>query len=269
MCPLQKFQAIRKPAMIVKLKRLSLLGLMLLMAVPSYADPLTDYQQAMAQWTIVLETVVDDAGKIDFIGLKAAPSALNKVVAFIAKVSPATHPELFPTKDAILAYHLNAYNALAMHGVVAKDIPNDFASFLRRVLFFKFHTITIGGQQTSLYDYENDVIRPLGDARVHFALNCMVRDCPRLPKQPFSTALLQQQLNMATIEFFNKPKHLRVDNEKETIYLSEILDFYTDDFVTSGETADLITYINQFRNEAIPLHYHIEFIDYDWTVNQQ
>ena len=27
-----------------------------------------------------------------------------------------------------------------------------------------------------LYDYENEVIRPIGEVRVHFALNCMARD---------------------------------------------------------------------------------------------
>lgn len=267
MCQLQIFQAIRKSVMAVSIKLLLLLGVLL--TLPTHAETASSYQQAMTSWAHVLASAVDDKGRIDFINLKAKPAELKKVIRFIAKVSPASHPELFKTRDDILAYHLNAYNALAMHGVIAKDIPNDFTSFFRRILFFKFHTITIGGQQTSLYDYENDVIRPLGDARVHFALNCMVRDCPRLPKQPFRTESLQQQLDRAAIEFFNKPTHLRVDNEKETIHLSEILDFYTDDFVTSGETADLITYINQFRNEAIPLHYHIEFIDYDWTVNQQ
>ena len=77
---------------------------------------------------------------------------------------------------------------------------------------------------------------------------------------------LQQQLNMVAVEFFNKLEHLRVDNEKETRYLSGILYFYSGDFVTSGETADLIAYTNQFRNEVIPLHDHIEFIGYDWTV---
>ena len=38
----------------------------------------------------------------------------------------------------------------------------------------------------SLYTLENDVIRPLGDERVHFALNCMVVSCPRLPRVAFT-----------------------------------------------------------------------------------
>ena len=37
----------------------------------------------------------------------------------------------------------------------------------------------------SLYTFENEVIRPLGEPRVHFALNCLVRGCPRLPPTPF------------------------------------------------------------------------------------
>ena len=53
----------------------------------------------------------------------------------------------------------------------------------------------------SLYDYENKVIRPVGDPRVHFVLNCMVVDFPRLPDKPFARDMLDSQLNEASFEF--------------------------------------------------------------------
>jgi hypothetical protein len=69
----------------------------------------------------------------------------------------------------------------------------------------------VDGEKTNLYDYENKVIRPLGDARVHFALNCMVRSCPRLPRTPFKADTLDLVLEQLSHEFFMSEKHLRVD----------------------------------------------------------
>ena len=56
---------------------------------------------------------------------------------------------------------------------------------------FELHAnADVGGKTISLYKLENDVIRPLGEERVHFALNCMVVSCPRLPRAAFSAAAL-------------------------------------------------------------------------------
>jgi uncharacterized protein DUF547 len=44
----------------------------------------------------------------------------------------------------------------------------------------------IGGRAMSLYAYESDIIRKLGEPRIHFALNCSALGCPILPSTPFS-----------------------------------------------------------------------------------
>jgi hypothetical protein len=77
-----------------------------------------------------------------------------------------------------------------MYGVVYHKIPSDFNRFIDRARFFKFTENNIGGKHISLYDYENKIIKPMGDPRVHFALNCMVVDCPRLPDKPFAPEIL-------------------------------------------------------------------------------
>jgi hypothetical protein len=78
----------------------------------------------------------------------------------------------------------------------------------------------------SLYDYENKVIRPVGEPRVHFALNFMVVDYPRLPNKPFAPDKLDSQLNEASVEFLNDPKKVFVDHSKKKVMVSEILKFY-------------------------------------------
>jgi len=239
------------------------------MAYPAQAADLQQYETAQASWTQTLEQFVDDQGRTDFRALAENADDLTHFVRFIESASPASNPELFTTQDEVLAYHLNAYNALAMYGVISENIPADFDSFFKRLRFFKFRSVVIGGQKTSLQDYENDVIRLFGEPRVHFALNCMVRDCPRLPMQPFKAETLEQQLESAAQEFFNKDKHIRVDANKRILYVSKILDFYTEDFVSSGEDKELLNYVNRYASMKVPKGYKVKFIDYDWTINQQ
>merc|ERR1712093_826904 len=122
-----------------------------------------------------------------------------------------------------MAYYINSYNALAMYGVIEKGIPDGFTSFFSRAAFFKFRDVVIGGKVTNLYDFENDVIRPLNEPRAHFALNCMVKDCPRLPQTPFYAETLDDTLEQATREFFGSKKHFYFDDKRKRVYVSEIL----------------------------------------------
>jgi hypothetical protein len=251
------------------LQRLLYLFCLSAVASPAMAVTKDDYQAALDNWSTVLASYVDEQGQIDFISLAKQPGSIQAYIDVIARMSPTSHPGLFTTQAEVLAYHLNAYNALAMWGVIERDIPSGFDSFFKRLRFFKLRTVVLGNESTSLYDYENDVIRALNEPRVHFALNCMVKDCPRLPQQPFQATVLEQQLTDLTQAFFNKDKHLRLDHAQRVVYVSEILDFYTEDFVASGKQQDLLAYINRYRVKKIPADYRVRFIDYDWTINQQ
>lgn len=227
------------------------------------------YEAALQSWELVLEKYVDNIGRTDFIALADDSSDLRRFVDYVGSISPASDPTQFDTPDKILAYHINAYNALAMLGVIEREIPEDFDSFFKRAGFFKFRSVVVGGKKTSLYDYENKVIRPLGDPRAHFALNCMVRDCPKLPMIPFRADTLEQQLELAAQEFFADEKKLRIDHEKRTVFVSSILDFYTEDFVVSGKSRDLPGYINNYLENPVPEKFKVKFIKYDWTINQR
>lgn len=251
------------------LKRFMCVFALVIIACPVKATNHEDYQAALASWSRTLQTYVDEQGRTDFVALAADSSDLREFVSFVESTSPASHPKLFVTADEMLAYHINAYNALAMYGVISEGIPSDFDSFFKRLKFFKWRAVVIGGQKTSLSNYENEVVRPLGDPRVHFALNCMVKDCPRLPREPFLAKTLEMQLEQAVREFFAKDKHFRTDVGNRTVYVSKILDFYTEDFIPSGEARDLVDYVNRYIEVKIPEDYRVKFMDYNWTINQQ
>lgn len=216
---------------------------------------------ADAAWARVLAERVDEDGAIDFAGLRADSRDLDVCVATLARSDPRTDAERFPTRAHELAFHVNSYNALAMYNVLhAGVLPVETAQF------FYFRALRLGGRWISLYAYENDVIRPLGEERLHFALNCMVRGCPRLPQVPFRADTLEAQLDAAAREFCNATRHVDVRPAERKVRLSQILEFYTEDFLAKAPS--LIDYCNRYRDEPIPTDYSVEFIPYDWTLNQ-
>ena len=221
---------------------------------------------AYERWVGVLAKFVNARGEVDFRGLARERADLDAFLDYIARVSPRSAPESFPSREAKLAYYINAYNALAMFNVIDENFPKNLSG-LTKISFFGFKRFTIGGERMSLYTFENDIIRPLGDERVHFALNCMSVGCPRLPRQPFRADKLNQQLDEEAQKFFRESRDLQIDPVRKIVRVSSILKFYTKDFLARIPT--LIGYINLYANRQIPSDYRVEFIDYDWTVNDQ
>ncbi|AOJ58620.1 hypothetical protein AQ477_18275 (plasmid) [Burkholderia thailandensis] len=221
---------------------------------------------ATAHWGRVLQKYVNDRGQVDFCGLSVDMADLNAYAGYIAGVSPRRALTEFPSRNDAVAYYINTYNALSMLNVIESGIPKELG-FLTRVWFFGFRRFKIGGESMSLYTYENSVIRPMGDERVHFALNCMSAGCPRLPRQPFSGPELDRQLDNAARYFFSESRNLQIDHANRVIRVSSILKFYTDDFLKHNAT--LIAYINRYAPLKVPENSRIEFIPYDWTIYAQ
>ena len=217
-----------------------------------------------AEWTQVLQRHVDATGRVDFSGLMGDHTGLEDVVKFVREVDPASTPALFPTAADRLAFYIDAYNALAMDGVLDAGVPERF-DWLGRLRFFYLRKFVVGGRLISLYSLENEVIRPMGDPRVHFALNCMSVSCPRLPRTAFTTEELDRELDTAAREFINEDRNVHVDREARMVRLSAIFDFYAKDFL--AKTPSLIAYVNRYRSAPVPSNYRVSFADYDWTIN--
>ena len=215
--------------------------------------------QPLESWSRVLGQHVDERGTIDFDGLAADSGDLDIMVAWIADPSSGGQPP----GPARIAHLCNAYNALAMYNVLHGGVmPKKKASF------FYFRTLAFEGGRISLYDLENDVIRPLGEPRIHFALNCMVRSCPRLPREPFDAidaARFEEQLDAAAREFFNDPQHVELWPEEGKVLFSAILEWYEEDFLTVAPS--LVAYANRYRTQPIPEDWEVGFREYDWTLN--
>ncbi len=234
---------------------------------PPVAPP-TNAAQAEAAWARVLDRFVDARGAVDFKSLAADRGDLDRMLRHVAD----TPLNSFAGARARLAHMINAYNALSMAGVIDSGLPETHAGLVAKLRFFVWRKQVIGGEAMSLRAFENDVIRPftraIGEPRVHFALNCSALACPALPRQPFRAATLDAELARETRAFFAQPENLRVDDAAREIWLSELLNFYPEDFVPA-HGASLIDYINRALGLSLPLDYAVRFTPYDWTVAQQ
>lgn len=218
-------------------------------------------EESRAAWQRVLQRFVDERGAIDFRALRKDSLDLERYVAWAARTGPRSSPERFPDAASRMAWYLDTYNALAMwNATTGRWQPS------QKIRFFYLTRLPIDGGSLSLYALENDVIRPLGDPRIHFALNCMVRGCPRLPREPWSAERLDAQLDAATREFVNDARNVQLVPERRVVRLSAIFDFYTDDFLAVAPS--LLAYVNRYRAEPVPEEFDVEFIPYDWTLHQ-
>lgn len=231
--------------------------------------PVTPTEEDVAwSWQEVLRARVDERGRVDFRRLAAARGPLDNVVAGIARRAPGNEPAAFPTRRGVLAFHVNAYNALAMYAVLRAGIPAHLDP-LDRLDLFRLTEVVVGGRALSLRTYKDEVIRPLGDARVHFALNDMAVSSPRLPREPFTAAGLDEELDRAAREFFTDPRNVRPDPARRVVRLSGLLDRYRADFPAGAP--GLIAYANRYRprGTALPPDRGGEFLPFDWTLNAQ
>ena len=223
---------------------------------------------AQAAWARVLDRFVNQRGEVDFAALSQDRADLDRYVRFVADTPLSGDAASHANGNERLAHLINAYNAMSMFNVIESGVPRTHAG-LNKLTFFVNRKLRIGGEERSLYSFENDVIRPytrsIGEPRVHFALNCSALACPALPRWPFTAADLPQQLAHESAAFFARPENFRVDHAARSVWLSEILNFYTEDFVPE-HGRNLIEYANRHVATKAPLDYVVRFTPYDWTV---
>jgi hypothetical protein len=182
--------------------------------------------------------------------------ALQKVVDGIAQGNASSLG-----KKEQLAFYVNAYNAWILHEALAKYPTKSVKDAL--FTFFTSKRIKVAGDQTSFKALEDNVIRKMGDPRVHFALNCASRSCPPLDTEAFEGGKLDAQFEKLSKGFVNSDRGVRLAGGKSAA-LSKIFDWYKDDFKDGGP----IDFINKRRSTPLPKDAKISYQEYDWSLNE-
>lgn len=188
--------------------------------------------------------------------------------AFRQYVQDLGKPVRLDTRAEQLAYYINAYNALAIEGILQGLSPS---SLLGRARYFKFKEWPLNGKPITLYDLEHKVIRPLGEPRIHFAIICASKSCPFLRPEAYVPARLDAQLEEQAKQFVNDPFRNRYDATTRTARLSEIFKWFDEDF--AGPAGSTQRYIARYvadpavAKDLAADGFKVEWIDYDWTLN--
>jgi len=224
---------------------------------------------------LVRKYAVDGGDKVDYAALKNSPkdlATLDRQVDLIARVSPDSHPELFPTSEAQRSYWINTYNTLVVQAVLdywpLESVRDVKISFTSRLVpgkgFFYDREVVVGGKQTSLYKFEKQVLRDQNDSRLHFALNCASESCPVLRPWEWS----DEQLDAAARDFINDRANVSID--ADTLYLSRIFKWYKKEFPD-----DIYSYLQQYADPGLgnqlqaakDYNHRIRYRSYDWSLN--
>ncbi len=192
----------------------------------------------------------------------------RQLVAELARFDPSG----LTSRDEKIAFYSNAYNILAID-IVLQNYPvdsiRDIGSFFTPVWN---HTAgQIGGRDVTLNEIEHEILRPMGEPRIHMAIVCASTSCPSLNREPFDPTRLDAQLDEVSAAFAaNQAKGVRPRGGNR-LELSSIFKWFAEDF---EELGGVIAFIEQHGPPEVRrwLADHpnptLVYFDYDWSLNE-
>ena len=225
-----------------------------------------------SMWGSLLTEYVDGDGSVDYARWKKADSrTLNRYLARMGGVDTGSLG-----RDENLAFWINVYNALTVRGILEfyplgsiKEKVSRFGGFN----IWDDYMVLVEGNEYSLNHIEHKILRVLGDPRIHFAIVCASRGCPRLRNEAYAAATVDTQLHDNALDFFRRAQNFRTDPTRARVYLSSILKWFGDDFGRdeAAVRVRIATWIvdPDARELLEQENVKVRYLDYDWTLNKQ
>lgn len=222
----------------------------------------------------LLREYVDGQGNVAYAAWKASDRSRGQLTAYLNRLS-AADLQAQSSKEARLAFWINAYNALTIHGILREypttSIRNHTARFYGYNIWQDLQLV-VGGSQFGIEQIEHEVLRKMGEPRIHFAIVCASISCPRLRNEAYTAARLEEQLSTNAREFFANPANFRYDTRQQRFYLSSILKWFARDFGSdqAERLRNLSPYLPQSAVAAAQSNgVRVSYLRYDWGLNDQ
>ena len=213
-------------------------------------------------FTEVLQTHVKN-GHVDYTGIKS-----DRRFGEYLKAIELGSPDTLTTEAEKLAFWINAYNALAIKGILDGLSPDNFWN---RISYFKTTKYRVGSRTISLYNLEHKIIIPFNDPRIHFAIVCASLSCPKLRSEAYLASRLDEQLNNNAFDFINDPVKNKIDVHNMQLRLSKIFSWFEDDFKQHSGTVR--KYISNFVKDddrklfLLKINNRAKYLEYNWSLN--
>jgi len=203
----------------------------------------------------LLNKYVSSAGVVNYAGLNGVRGELNSYLDIVSKKIP----DNTWSRNESLAYWINVYNAYTLD-LILSNYPTSSITNLDGGKPWDVKRITLAGKKYSLNDIEHTIIRPkFNDARIHFAVNCAAKSCPKLNNGAMTEANVNSTLEKLTKQFVNNSSINKISSGSAS--LSKIFEWYASDF------GDLTAFINKYSTQKLGSGASISYVDYDWALN--
>ncbi|CAN5310010.1 DUF547 domain-containing protein [soil metagenome] len=217
-------------------------------------------------WNELLQKYVSDDGNVDY---KGFIKDKERLIIYLSSLK--TNPpdkDLWSSEDQ-LSYWINAYNAFTVKLIVdnypLKSIQDLNSSPQSKNTIWHKQFIKIGKQYLSLDEIEHNILRKdFKEPRIHFAINCASFSCPPLRNEAFVAERLEEQLHEMAVTFINDPKRNKLNIHK--VKVSKIFDWFKEDFV---QQSSLIDYLNKYSKVKIDANATINYMEYNWSLNEK
>ncbi|QDT04971.1 hypothetical protein K227x_33690 [Rubripirellula lacrimiformis] len=228
-----------------------------------------------SDWDGLLKKYVDPNGNVDYAAWKGNPQDVQSLDRFLAHLSSAS-PHGRASSSAKLAFWINAYNAVTVRGILREYPTTSIRNHTAKLFgynIWKDLLLNVGGTPYSLDQMEHEWLRKMGEPRIHFAIVCASRSCPRLLAEAYTAEKLDSQLTLNAKVFFASPGNFRYDRSRQTFQLSSILKWFGEDF-GSDQAAVLRTiaaYLpsREAHDAAMANSVSVAYLEYDWGLNDR
>lgn len=232
-----------------------------------------------------------DGKSVDYKGMSASP-LFERYCQLAVQLQRVELQSL--SREEKLAFFINTYNALVIHGYLRLGAPTNM---WQRYRFFNYVSYLIGGEVFSLQDIENGVLRgnrkgmaqllrpfsktdprlqvalPDAEPLIHFALNCGAKGCP--PIKTYTPQDIDSQLRIAAEAFLENDDGCLVDPGKREVHLSQIFKWYKADF--GGTDDKLLNWVLEHMGDSPKKSSlqsvlsagktKVSYLPYDWSSN--
>jgi hypothetical protein len=233
------------------------------------------------------QEALDENGHVDYTKLRTSSTfeEMKQATSLLHTIDPTEM-----TDDATrIAYWINLYNVLAIHGVLALGIR---ASVMEVPSFFGVVAYRVGDFVLTLDEIENGVLRRNAphpatgarlfddddprlalcpshvDPRIHAALVCASTSCP--PVAFYEPSKLDAQLELAALNYV--ASDVEVDDANRVVRIPITFRYYQADF---GQEAGVRLFLTEHARDAqrdaleaaFQSEYGFDYHRYDWSLN--
>jgi hypothetical protein len=259
-----------RPKLRIRIAQLALIAVLTATATSALAREgpidLELYARLLESHTRSVDDIV--GVRVDYRGLAKSPE-WKTLVRQVSSARPSQS-----NRQGQIAYWINAYNILAIDMVVRNgpvESIRDIGNFI--VPVWNRDAGTVAGNGVSLDGIEHEILRSMGEPRIHAAIVCAANSCPNLRREAYRADGLDAQLADNMRAWLARPeKGMRLDRERGVLHLSRIFDWFDDDFEGQGGVVAVVTrHAPERDREWLRLHaaaLEIEYLDYDWQLNE-